>query len=112
MRSKKQRQAVAVAIVAERQSMNDLPQPVAEVAALLASLPGAVTVVLGGSRALAHSDAASDWDFGLYYRGGIDLTALTARGTVFPPGVLGTVDERRCLASLRRRKGRCDPAGP
>jgi hypothetical protein len=69
--------------------MNDLPQPVAELAPLLASLPGAVAVVLGGSRALAHSDAGSDWDFGLYYRGGIDLTALTARGTVFPPGSWG-----------------------
>ena len=31
----------------------------------------------------------SDWDFGLYYRGTIDLAALTARGTVHPPGSWG-----------------------
>lgn len=72
-----------------RQVMNDLPQPVVEVVELLASMPGAVAVVLGGSRALASSDAGSDWDLGLYYRRAIDLTALTARGTVFPPGSWG-----------------------
>jgi len=69
--------------------MNQLPQPVAELVDLLASMPGAVAVVLGGSRALASNDAGSDWDLGLYYRGAIDLTALGARGTVFPPGSWG-----------------------
>lgn len=69
--------------------MNDLPQPVVELVDLLAALPGTVAVALGGSRALACSDAGSDWDLGLYYRGTIDLTALAARGTVFPPGSWG-----------------------
>src|SRR5882724_1826815 len=69
--------------------MNDLPQPVAELVNILASMPGALAVALGGSRALACSDSGSDWDLGLYYRGAIDLTALAARGTVFPPGSWG-----------------------
>lgn len=69
--------------------MNDLPQPVAELVDLLASLPGTIAVALGGSRALGCNDAGSDWDLGLYYRGAIDLTALAARGTVFPPGSWG-----------------------
>jgi hypothetical protein len=69
--------------------MNDLPEAVAELVDLIASMPGAVAVVLGGSRALASSDRESDWDLGLYYRGEIDLTALAARGTVFPPGSWG-----------------------
>ena len=73
----------------QRRTMNQLPQPVAELVDLLASMPGAVAVVLGGSRALASNDAGSDWDLGLYYRGAIDLTALGARGTVFPPGSWG-----------------------
>jgi hypothetical protein len=70
-------------------AMTDLPEPVAELAAVLAAMPGAVAVALGGSRALGVGDAGSDWDFGLYYRGTIDLAALTARGTVHPPGSWG-----------------------
>jgi hypothetical protein len=69
--------------------MNDLPQPVVELVDILASMPGAVAVALGGSRALSSSDAGSDWDLGLYYRRAIDLTALATRGTVFPPGSWG-----------------------
>jgi len=69
--------------------MNDLPQPVVELVDILASMPGAVAVALGGSRALSSSDAGSDWDLGLYYRGALDLTALAARGPVFPPGSWG-----------------------
>jgi hypothetical protein len=67
----------------------DLPEQVAELAKTLTALPGAVAVALGGSRALGIDDAHSDWDFGLYYRGAIDLAALTARGTVHPPGSWG-----------------------
>ena len=52
---------------------------------------GAVAVVLGGSRALGTSDAGSDWDLGLYYRNGIDLTALAARGVVHAPGSWGRI---------------------
>jgi predicted nucleotidyltransferase len=47
----------------------DLPPPVAALAAELASLPGAVAVVLGGSRATGTARPDSDWDLGLYYRG-------------------------------------------
>src|SRR5436309_15369069 len=71
--------------------MNDLPQPIAELANVLAAMPGAVAVVLGGSRALGSNDAGSDWDLGVYYRGAIDLTALAARGVVYPPGSWGRV---------------------
>jgi predicted nucleotidyltransferase len=35
----------------------------------LATLPGAVAVVLGGSRATATHRPDSDWDLGVYYRG-------------------------------------------
>ena len=58
---------------------------------MLAALPGAVAVVLGGSRAVQLDDDGSDWDLGVYYRGAIDLTALSIRGTVFPPGSWGRV---------------------
>jgi len=37
--------------------MNDLPQPVAGLVDVLAAMPGAVAVVLGGSRALARGAA-------------------------------------------------------
>jgi hypothetical protein len=69
--------------------MIDLPEPIAELASVLTAMPGAVAVAFGGSRALGVSDARSDWDFGLYYRGTIDLAALTARGTVYPPRAFG-----------------------
>ncbi|HEU4328446.1 MAG TPA: nucleotidyltransferase domain-containing protein [Roseiflexaceae bacterium] len=71
--------------------MHDFPPPVEELVALLASLPGATAVVLGGSRAQGTGDAASDWDLGLYYRGALDLAALEARGTVHPPGAWGRI---------------------
>jgi hypothetical protein len=71
--------------------MNDLPQPVSELVDVLTAMPGAVAVVLGGSRAVKSNDAGSDWDLGLYYRGAIDLTPLAALGTVFPPGSWGRV---------------------
>jgi len=71
--------------------MNDLPQSIAELVDVLAAMPGAVAVVLGGSRALGSDDVDSDWDLGLYYRGAIDLTALAARGVVNPPGSWGRV---------------------
>lgn len=72
-------------------AMTDLPEPVAELAKALTAMPGAVAVALGGSRALGVGDARSDWDFGLYYRGTIDLAALTAWGTVHPPGTFGRI---------------------
>src|SRR5262245_13473197 len=71
--------------------MNDLPQPVAEVVDVLAAMPGVIAVVLGGSRGLGLTDTGSDWDLGVYYRATIDLTALRARGIVYPPGAWGRV---------------------
>jgi hypothetical protein len=68
--------------------MNELTRHAALVDAL-AAMPGTVAVVLGGSRALDCSDAASDLDLGVYYRGAIDLTALAAYGVVHPPGSWG-----------------------
>jgi hypothetical protein len=72
-------------------SMNDLPQSVAEIVEVLAAMPGAVAIVLGGSRALGSGDAASDWDLGVYYRGALNLTALEAITVVYPPGSWGRV---------------------
>jgi hypothetical protein len=67
-----------------------LAPAVAELVEVLAALPGTVAVVLGGSRALGSTENR-DWDLGLYYRSGIDLTALATRGTVHPPGSWGRV---------------------
>jgi hypothetical protein len=41
--------------------MTDLPEPIAELATMLAAMPGAVAVALGGSRALGVGDADSDF---------------------------------------------------
>ena len=71
--------------------MNAIPQSIIELVDELAAMRGAVAVVLGGSRAVGSNDAGSDWDLGVYYRGEIDLTALSLRGTVFPPGSWGRV---------------------
>jgi hypothetical protein len=67
----------------------NLPTHVREVVDLLTAMPGTVAVVLGGSRALGPADSGSDWDFGVYYRRSIDLTALAALGTVYGPGSWG-----------------------
>jgi macrolide phosphotransferase len=69
--------------------MTDLPRPVAELVEVLSAMPGVIAVALGGSRALGGGDAGSDWDLGLYYRGTVDLFALAARTTVYPPGAWG-----------------------
>lgn len=44
----------------------------------LARVPGVTGVMLGGSRARGTQRPGSDWDLGVYYRGGPDLPALTA----------------------------------
>lgn len=72
-------------------SSGELPPPVREIAQTLAALPGAVAVVLAGSRALADADAGSDWDLAVYYRDEIDLTALAVYGEVHPPGAWGRI---------------------
>lgn len=69
----------------------ELPPPVQEIVESVAAMPGAVAVVLGGSRAMGESDAGSDWDLGVYYRGALDTSALAVRGTVHPPGAWGRI---------------------
>ncbi|MFJ8621415.1 nucleotidyltransferase domain-containing protein [Kitasatospora sp. NPDC093550] len=50
-----------------------------DMAEQLAGVPGVVGVTLGGSRARGEHTADSDWDLGVYYRGGaLDLDALRA----------------------------------
>lgn len=69
----------------------DLPGSVTDLVDALAAMPGALAVVLGGSRGQGAVDAHSDWDLGVYYRGTIDLTALESRGTVYAPGSWGRI---------------------
>jgi predicted nucleotidyltransferase len=57
-----------------------LTAPVARLAGQLAGLPGAVGVVLGGSRAAGTHRPDSDWDLGLYYRGAFEPDALRRLG--------------------------------
>ena len=71
--------------------MNAIPKSITDLVDVLAAMPGTVGVVLGGSRAVQLEEEGSDWDLGVYYRGEIDLTALSQRGTVFPPGAWGRV---------------------
>jgi predicted nucleotidyltransferase len=63
-------------------------------AARLAAVPGVVAVTLGGSRARGEETAASDWDFGLYYRGDFDVAGVRAlgyAGEVTEPGAWGPI---------------------
>jgi hypothetical protein len=60
----------------------------------LAQIPGVIAVTLGGSRATGSATDDSDWDFGLYYRGGLDpehVTGLGWPGQVFAPGEWGRI---------------------
>jgi len=66
--------------------MNDLPQPVAGLVDVLAAMPGAVAVALGGSRALGSNDAGSDWDFGVYADGRLYFFSQDGATTVLRPG--------------------------
>ena len=67
----------------------NLPPHVEEIVSELAEMPGAVAVVLGGSRASGAHDAGSDWDLSVYYRGALDTSRLASRGEVHPPGSWG-----------------------
>ena len=71
-----------------------LPGPVAALAGELANLPGVVAVGLGGSRATGSAGPDSDWDLGLYHRGGVDTEALRGLGVpghVSEPGEWGPI---------------------
>jgi len=71
--------------------VHQLPEAIAALVDVLASMSGTVAVVLGGSRALGTASAGSDWDLGVYYRGAIDTTALARFGAVHPPGSWGRI---------------------
>ena len=65
-----------------------------QLATKLAAIPGVVAVTLGGSRASNTAVEGSDWDFGLYYRRGLDpadIVALGWPGRVFAPGEWGRI---------------------
>ena len=71
-----------------------LPAPVAALVRELAEVPGVVAVALGGSRAAGAERPDSDWDLGLYHRGGVDPEALWALGHpgyVSAPGEWGPI---------------------
>jgi predicted nucleotidyltransferase len=74
-----------------------LPPHVAALAAELNDLPGAVAVVLGGSRATGTHRPDSDWDLGVYYRGSrrsldpADLRRLGHQGLVSELGEWGPI---------------------
>ncbi|MFE7126228.1 nucleotidyltransferase domain-containing protein [Streptomyces sp. NPDC057617] len=55
-----------------------LPRALATMAARLTEVRGVRAVALGGSRARGTHRPDSDWDLGVYYRGEIDVPALTA----------------------------------
>ena len=88
----------------------DVPSVIHGLADELATSDGVVAVVVGGSRALGEHRPDSDWDLGLYYRGDVALSALSARGDVHPPGSWGrimnggawlTIDDLRVDVLLR-----------
>ena len=64
--------------------MTAIPDDILELVDELMTMPGAIAVALGGSRALGTGDEESDWDPGLY-RGAIDLSRLAARGASTHP---------------------------
>jgi len=74
-----------------------LPASISRLAAELARLPGAVAVVLGGSRATATHRPDSDWDLGVYYRGSqrpldpLDIRRLGYPGYVSELGEWGPI---------------------
>jgi hypothetical protein len=74
-----------------------LPDEVGRLCAGLGGVPGVVAVVLGGSRAAGTARPDSDWDVGVYYRGGVhavdpdDVRALGYAGEVTELGAWGPI---------------------
>jgi hypothetical protein len=75
-----------------------------EVADALATMPGVVAVVLGGSRALGSATVDSDWDLGVYYRAPLDLSALSRLGHFYPPGSWGRIMNGGAWLTVRDTK--------
>jgi hypothetical protein len=53
---------------------------VERIAEQLQAIPNVVAVVLGGSRAAGTHRPDSDWDFGIYYEGELDVSRVKALG--------------------------------
>ena len=85
-------------------TVNELPEPVAELCAILGGIEGVEAVTIGGSRAAGTADEGSDWDVGVYYRGGIDLARLAHYGEVHPPGSWGRIMNGGAWLSLQGTK--------
>lgn len=74
-----------------------LPDEVARLCTDLADVRAVVAVVLGGSRAAGTARPDSDWDVGVYYRGGVraldpnDVRALGYAGEVTELGACGPI---------------------
>jgi Nucleotidyltransferase domain len=81
-----------------------IPSPIAEFVEVLAALPGARAVALGGSRVAGNADEQSDWDFAVYYRSPLDTSALEAWGAVHPPGSWGRIMNGGAWLSVGGRK--------
>ncbi len=79
------------AVARKEGTMPALPAAIESLADRLAGMPGAVAVVLGGSRGESANDAHSDWDIGVYYRGRLDTAALAELGEVHAPGRWGRI---------------------
>jgi nucleotidyltransferase-like protein len=81
-----------------------LPGAILDLVDLLAGLPGACAVALGGSRAAGEADETSDYDLAVYYRDSLDTGALAALGTVHPPGSWGRIMNGGAWLTLGGRK--------
>lgn len=68
-----------------------LDSAVSEVVEVAAAVDGVIGVALGGSRAAGTADDHSDWDVGVYYRGGLDHDRLAVFGEVHRPGAWGRI---------------------
>jgi hypothetical protein len=86
--------AIDIAIRMTRSAELVLPMNIAGLVEALARHPDVTAVTLGGSRAQGRARPDSDWDFGLYYREGIDTDAIRAlgyAGHVAEPGAWGRI---------------------
>jgi hypothetical protein len=87
--------------------MNEQPDPVTELCAVLVEIKGVEAVTIGGSRATGTADAESDWDLGVYYRGNIDPAPLASYGEVHLPGLWERIMNGGAWVSLGGSRSTC-----